>query len=80
METNLFELIWDDWDGSDNYLFLHSNKTQEEFNSDVKLLLKKYGKEYIDSNIDQFVGADGWISFIVPKMSELGYIPAIPMR
>ena len=55
-----------------SYLFLHDNKTQTDFKTDVEKLLKLYGKEYIDSN-ESWIGANTWIGFISEKMSTLGY-------
>jgi hypothetical protein len=73
----IFELAWNWHEDYVPYLFSHDSKTKEEFNSDVKALLKKYGNEYIDQETS-WVGAPGWIEHVVKKLPELGYIRIIP--
>ena len=73
MKQKIFELNWIWHEDYMPWLFFHENKTEKDFKKDVNFLLKKYGKDYIKSNEDSWVGACGWFEFIVPKMSELGY-------
>ena len=68
----LFELSWKDYDCLSYWLFLHENKTQEEFDKDVRFLLKKYGDEYIDGELG-WVSASSWMEYISDKFEELGY-------
>jgi hypothetical protein len=68
----LFELGWTWHEESTSYLFIHPHKTDEEFKEDIHFLLRKYGNEYIE-NEECYVSADNWITYIVDKMSELGY-------
>ena len=69
----LFELHWHWYEEQVSYLFMHpGDKTQEEFNAEVELLLFKYGNEYLESETS-WVGAPDWMEFIVPKMKEFGY-------
>jgi hypothetical protein len=74
----LFELGWvchEDWS---YHLFIHFGKTQEQFKEDVKLLLVKYGKDYLKSETS-WAGANRWVDFIADKMPELGYRPIKPI-
>lgn len=83
----IFKLSYGNWDSKDEYLFSHdypansslAPKTPEEFREDVNFLLRKYGKEFLDScGEEQWASMDNWISFIVPKFKELGYLHIIP--
>ena len=68
----VFELAWTWHEDYTPYLFYHPTKTKDEFNSDVKLMLIKYGNEYIASETS-WVGASRWIEYVANKMPELGY-------
>ena len=72
MKTKIFHLSWSWYEECDSYLFFHENKTEVEFHKDVKFLLRKYGEAYLEQE-DNWTGAEAWISFIAPKMEELGY-------
>ena len=74
----LFELGWGWYEDWSYHLFVHFGKTQEQFKEDVKLLLVKYGKDYLKSEIS-WAGANGWVDFIADKMPELGYQPIKPI-
>lgn len=73
MELKIFELGWHGHESRDSYLFTHLNKTEEDFKKDVKYLLDKYARAYLQSE-ESWVSAREWIKFIAPKMSELGYL------
>jgi hypothetical protein len=81
---NLFELNWCWYEDYRFYLFTHDNKTEEQFKEDVRFLLRKYGKDYLETarheDGDMLVGASDWIDFISTKMPELGYSPIDPIR
>jgi hypothetical protein len=74
----IFELSWSDYDCVVSYLFSHENKTIENFESDVKMLFKKYGNEYIAQETG-WVGAPGWVELVAKKLSEFGYILIKPL-
>jgi hypothetical protein len=75
--NNLFELSWSWYEDYQTYLFYHQNKTEGEFKNDIRFLLRKYGKDYIESEKpSSWVMAPEWIEFISKKMPELGYVPA----
>jgi hypothetical protein len=74
----IFELAWTWYEDYMPYLFSHETKIKEEFENDVKFLLRKYGKEYIEQQQTSWVGASSWIEFIVKKFSELGYVRIRP--
>ena len=74
----LFELGWGWYEDWSYHLFIHFGKTQEQFKEDVKLLLVKYGKDYLKSETS-WAGANGWVDFIADKMPELGYQPIKPI-
>lgn len=76
---NIFELAWDDGDLGFSFLYTHPKKTELQFKDDIELQLKKYGKEYLKSEIS-WASAEGWIEFINDKMPELGYYPINPKR
>jgi hypothetical protein len=68
----LFELSWSWYEDHDYYLFVHENKTEDDFQKDVKILLIKYGEEYLQQE-DCWAGANNWIEYISTKLPELGY-------
>ncbi len=74
----LFELAWSWYEELHYYLFIHTDKTQEQFKQDVRSLLVKYGRDYLKSETS-WVGANGWVDFIADKMPELGYQPIQPI-
>lgn len=74
----LFELGWGWYEEWSYHLFIHTDKTQEQFKEDVKSLLVKYGKDYLKSETS-WAGASGWVEFIADKMPELGYQPINPI-
>ena len=69
----LFEFCWSECDDSTSYLFSHPSKTNEEFDADVHQLLKQYGNDYLESIPQDWAGSADWCSFIIPKLTELGY-------
>jgi len=73
----IFELAWTWNEDYIPYLFSHETKTKEDFRNDVKYLMRKYGKEYIEQEFS-WVGASWWIEFIAKKMPELGYTHVYP--
>ena len=78
-KLQLFELNWQSRDSSISFLFIHTNKTNVQFKKDVKSLLVKYGKDYLESE-NYYAGAGSWIEFIADKMSELGYQSIEPIK
>ena len=72
MKQKFFELYWCWYEDYSFYLFYHENKTEKEFQSDVKKLMKKYGDTYLQEE-NSWAGASEWIRFVAPKMTELGY-------
>lgn len=79
MKNNLFEIVWSWHDEDNTYLYTHDNKTDSEFQEDVKMLLRKYGKEYLETE-ESWAGANKWIEFVSGKMHELGYNYAKPAQ
>lgn len=79
LTPKIYELGWGWYEQWSYYLFIHFEKTQEDFKQDVKSLLIKYGKDYLSSE-ESWAGADRWIDFIAKKMPELGYQPIEPIR
>jgi len=75
--VKLFELGYSDWEDWGQWLFLHDNKTQDEFEQDCKDMFVKYGEEYINKD-DCWVSASDWAGFAMEHMGELGY--AVPER
>lgn len=73
----VFELAWTWYEDYCPYLFSHDSKTKEEFNSDVKMLLKKHGQEYLDQETS-WAGAARWVEFVAGKLPELGYSRITP--
>ena len=69
----LFILSHTDYEEYSPYLFTHENKTDEEFESDVKMLFKKCGDEYIAQETC-WIGAAEWTSFVAKKLLDLGYV------
>lgn len=76
----LFKLYCSIYDSHQYWLYTHPNpdRTKEEFESDMKFLLVKYGKEYLQ-NEDSWAGSRGWMEFISEKFSEFGYEKIEPM-
>ena len=65
-------MYWDWYEDYQPHLYYHKNKTKKEFKADVKLLLKKYGKEYLEQE-SSWANIPGWIDYIDNKLPELGY-------
>lgn len=78
LTPKLFELGWGLYEEWSYHLFIHFDKTQDDFKQDVKSLLIKYGKDYLSSE-QSWAGANGWVDFIAEKMPELGYQPIKPI-
>jgi len=76
---NIFQLRWVDYDESTFWLLSHNYKIQDDFNTDVEFLLKKYGEEYI-THEKSWTGACHWMEYIVPKLEELGYEKVEPIK
>lgn len=68
----LFELKWVYYDECVYFLFIHENKTYEEFDKDICDMLIKYGDEYLAQE-SGYASLPSWIEYIAPKMCELGY-------
>ena len=49
LAPKLFELGWGWYEDWSYHLFIHFEKTQDDFKQDVKSLLVKYGKDYLAS-------------------------------
>lgn len=77
-KTNLFNLQWCWYEDKNDYLFIHDNKTKEQFKQDVNEMLIKYGKEYLDQE-ESWAGANKWIDYISKKLPELGYQTVEPI-
>ena len=70
----LYNLSWSWHEDYCPHNFLHKeDKTQEQFESDVKSLCIKYGDEYINKDTGHWLGACDLLEFIVTKLPELGY-------
>ena len=70
----ILEIILGEYSDSEYYLFYNpKKKTQEQFDEDLKMLFRKYSVELIDGS-DFHPREDTFGEFIIPKMSELGYI------
>ena len=54
----LFELSWGSYDLWSYYLFIHFEKTQKQFQKDIRSLLVKYGKEYLKQEEDLWLKAE----------------------
>ena len=75
---NLFNLQWFWYEEEMNFLFVHENKTEEEFKKDIESKIVEIGQQYLDENKDMFVGANGWIEYTSKHLQPLGYIPIHP--
>jgi hypothetical protein len=75
---NIFELKCCRYDDFEYYLFSHEDKTNNQFEIDVSVLMRKYGKEYIEQET-RWVELHSWIEYIIDKMEELGYKKIIPI-
>lgn len=72
---NLFKLYCTVYDSHHYWLYTHSDpfRTKYQFEADMKFLLVKYGREYLEEEKECWAGSGGWIKFISGKFSELGY-------
>lgn len=70
----LFELSHSEYDGYNSTLYTHKddNKSEKDFENDVKELTRQYENEYFDREIS-WSGIGDIISFISGKMNERGY-------
>jgi hypothetical protein len=60
-------------------LFVHSDKTKEQFEADVKDAYKKYGDEYLAQE-EHWAGASQWTDFVAGKLSDYGYVRVSPIQ
>jgi hypothetical protein len=74
----VFELSWSWYEEYCPQLFIHPNKTEKEFKSDVHSLIKKYISEYIDAE-KSWVNMSDYIRFIGEKLPEFGYEQFAPV-
>lgn len=74
MKPKIYRLQHEDWESSFNFDFIHPgyDKSDEQFKHDIQSLMKKYGDEYLNDS-QSWIGTDGFITFIAPKLKELGY-------
>jgi hypothetical protein len=79
LNSKIFELSWINYEDRLSFLYFHENKTKEQFNEDVKILIIKYGEEYLNQE-EVWAGVDRWIKFISAKLPELGYTLISPQR
>lgn len=71
-EPKVFDLGYSGRESWSSNLFFHDSKTREEFDADVRMLLRKYGEEYLKQE-ESWVGGGSWIEYVVTKLPELGY-------
>lgn len=71
---NVYRMSWSWYEDHQYHLFSHPKSSKVKFEKDVISLLRKYGDEYIDQ-VDGWVGASDWISYVADKLPELGYKP-----
>lgn len=76
----LFELIYWYFDDKSSELYSHPDKTREQFEEDVKMLLVKYGEKYLKKVKKEkcLAGQMDWLFFASSKLQELGYSRVIP--
>lgn len=73
INEKVFELYWSWYEEYTPYLFYHENKTKDEFESDVKQLLRLGTDAITDKNKGMYIGAKECIDFISDKIEQLGY-------
>jgi hypothetical protein len=73
----LFEFAWTWYEDYVPYLFYHKKKTHAEFREDMRAMMIKYGPAYIKQE-RSWVGAPGWMEFVVGHLSEIGYERVVP--
>ena len=76
---NLFAVNWCWYEESWDFLFIHENKSEEEFKQDIEKHIKDVGQEYLDQE-DSWVGANGWIEYAADTFHRLGYKKVEPIR
>jgi hypothetical protein len=74
----VFRFYIGDYDGLNyNQLFIHQDdKTEEEFDADVKFLMKKYFEEYYETLKNKHYSSphlEYWVKYSLERISELGY-------
>jgi hypothetical protein len=75
----LFELAWIWYEEYCPYLFIHPDKTEEQFNADVKDAFKKFGDDYLKQE-DSWAGAERWTAYVASRLHEYGYTEVLPIR
>lgn len=69
----LFELSWVEDEEFTHYLFEHDSKTEEEFNTDIRVMLQKHAEEFFTHQGGQTIGSSDWLHYIANRMDQLGY-------
>jgi hypothetical protein len=70
---NVFELYHSDYEEHTSWKFFHFDKTNWEFKQDCLLLLRQYGKEFMNEKDGGWISASDWLYYIANKLPELGY-------
>lgn len=66
----LFTLQFQHFDFSFDLLLVHNNKTDEEFNNDIKVLMKEYSKQVLKENKEEIIQTQDFIHFVFDKLKE----------
>ena len=76
----LFELTYWYFEDKNSELYSHPDKTREQFEEDIKMLLAKYGEEYLEKTKEEgcIAGQMDWLFFASSKLQELGYSRVFP--
>jgi hypothetical protein len=75
--SRIFRLSWSWYDECEQYLFTHLTKTREEFERDVKELMRLFGDEYL-AREESWASMSNWVSLVAEKLPGRGYIAVKP--
>jgi hypothetical protein len=78
----VFEFDLCHWEGRWSHLFFHPTvKSKSKFKKDINLMFKKYAPKYLKMKKGKdLLGLDDLAEYVMPKMSELGYVKIKTIR
>jgi hypothetical protein len=68
----LFKLYWSWYEDHEYWLFSHMMKTEEQFDADIRMIIRKVGKNFIESS-NSYIGMNNWMEAVANELPSIGY-------
>ena len=76
----IFEFYWSWHEDYCPYLFEHTDKTEEEFNSDCIRAMTECFDKYMQEHDDWWASISDWVEYACTKLQDYGYTRVKPIR